>query len=465
MLMNRRRFLLASASVLPLPAAAQNSFLTPGGASVPGIVTMCLSGNVAVPCSASAFPPTANGAQADAAANFASGQYWASAATQASFAAWVTALGGSFARTSSATYLQGGVLKTATANTPRFPTDLAGTPQGIRLTGPATNLLLQSNAFGTAPWGLSGTATQTTDGPDGVANSAWVVAGNVGGSGTLSQILGAGSLTGSPQTVSWFARPGTSPTFHIQIVDQTTAATIWQALFTWATPGSPPTLSSVTGAATLIMTQLANGWWRFDATFTGTATDTFRFLFYPQNTSGSNTGVNTHLFGAQLASLPFGPDYIPTTTVTVAQGVDNLQYPFTQTTFSTLAVTNQLAFNTSSLMAFVGNQTNNIAIGSNSAAIQAYMRNNSVSPLLGPLYTLPANQHKFMGAGSNAGRSLTVDAAVPISDAVALVPAAPTALGIGSVAGGTFAMYGNMSQFAAWNGIVASAAEMQRLTT
>ena len=55
MLMNRRAFLLASASVLPLPAAAQNSFLTPGGASVPGIVTMCLSGGTAIPCSPS--PP------------------------------------------------------------------------------------------------------------------------------------------------------------------------------------------------------------------------------------------------------------------------------------------------------------------------------------------------------------------------------------------------------------------------
>lgn len=34
----------------PFPAMAQNSFPTPGGATVPGIVQMCYAANVAKPC-------------------------------------------------------------------------------------------------------------------------------------------------------------------------------------------------------------------------------------------------------------------------------------------------------------------------------------------------------------------------------------------------------------------------------
>jgi hypothetical protein len=52
-----RWLLLAAALLAPWPAAAQNSFLTPGGASVPGIVTMCIVGNLAVPCTGGSVTP------------------------------------------------------------------------------------------------------------------------------------------------------------------------------------------------------------------------------------------------------------------------------------------------------------------------------------------------------------------------------------------------------------------------
>jgi hypothetical protein len=44
--------LLALAATVP--ATAQNTFPTAGGATVPGFVTMCISGNVATPCNPSA---------------------------------------------------------------------------------------------------------------------------------------------------------------------------------------------------------------------------------------------------------------------------------------------------------------------------------------------------------------------------------------------------------------------------
>lgn len=49
-----KRILAAQAAAILLllagPAAAQNSFPTPGGATVPGYVNMCITGNRAVPC-------------------------------------------------------------------------------------------------------------------------------------------------------------------------------------------------------------------------------------------------------------------------------------------------------------------------------------------------------------------------------------------------------------------------------
>ena len=212
-MLRRRTLIKGLLATVATPALAQNSFLTPGGSSVPGIVTMCLSSNVAVPCATGgggSFPPNISGTQATIAADFAGQQYWASAASQASFAAWLTAIGGTYTRASSATYLQGGVVQTATANTPRFPTDLGGTPQGIRLTGAATNLLLQSNSFTTAPtWSSGGgTAAQNATGPDGKLHPG--VDGHPVDAGNANAFYQGTGSTGVA-TYSWFAKAGTNP--------------------------------------------------------------------------------------------------------------------------------------------------------------------------------------------------------------------------------------------------------------
>ena len=59
------RIILALALMIS-PALAQNSFVTAGGATVPGVVLMCIVGNVAVPCSGTSNGtntyPTAGGA-------------------------------------------------------------------------------------------------------------------------------------------------------------------------------------------------------------------------------------------------------------------------------------------------------------------------------------------------------------------------------------------------------------------
>jgi hypothetical protein len=48
------RIILALMVLWSGATSAQNAFVTPGGASVPGIVTMCISNGQAVPCTAGA---------------------------------------------------------------------------------------------------------------------------------------------------------------------------------------------------------------------------------------------------------------------------------------------------------------------------------------------------------------------------------------------------------------------------
>ena len=468
-MLRRRTLIKGLLATVATPALAQNSFLTPGGSSVPGIVTMCLSSNVAVPCATGgggSFPPNISGTQATIAADFAGQQYWASATSQASFAAWLTAIGGTYARASSATYLQGGVVQTATANTPRFPTDLGGVAQGIRLTGAATNVVIQSSGYTTASWiPLVSTLTTGQADPAGGTTAIKVIpnAGSVVNPGIYPGGTNPG-FTATQWTVAIFAKNAgynfinvdiTNSGAQIACFDLTTGAIITTGTFT------------ATGAI-----QLANGWWLCYMTcvpsLTGNNPPSIRvsnvatllgsFSFTADGVSGVS------LWGAQITNTAFPTDYIPTTTATVTQAADSFQFPFTQTTFSTLAIINQLGNDPSLFMAFAGTPTNNIAIGVLSP--NSITRNNSVGVLTGPAVAGSfLNLHKFMSAGSNAGRSITVDGVTPVADPTALVATAPTAMGIGSSVGGSFPMWGNISQFAIWNAIVASTAEMQRLTT
>ena len=61
MLMLRRLRLAALGAIFASPrraAFAQNNFPTPGGATAPGYVTMCIVANVAVPCNSSVVAGT-----------------------------------------------------------------------------------------------------------------------------------------------------------------------------------------------------------------------------------------------------------------------------------------------------------------------------------------------------------------------------------------------------------------------
>jgi hypothetical protein len=69
-----------------------------------------------------------------------------------------------------------------------------------------------------------------------------------------------------------------------------------------------------------------------------------------------------------------------------------------------------------------------------------------------------------MVAGGPSGKSITNNGSVPNSDASPLI-SGTSSIALGSIVGNSSPAYGNFNQLAIWNNLVASTAEMQRLTT
>ena len=478
-MLRRRTLIQGLLATVATPALAQNSFLTPGGSSVPGIVTMCLSSNVAVPCATGgggSFPPNISGTQATIAADFAGQQYWASAASQASFAAWMTAIGGTYTRASSATYLQGGVVKTAAANTPRFPTDLGGTAQGIRLTGSATNIAVPSNDFTNAAWSvqLVTIAPTATAGPDGVAGSAASIVPNATLGTHLTYTGSIGTVSSGSLCASVFLKPngynfgfvgikGSSGGQYGVIADLSTGAITSTNIINGGT-GTSSGAIKLAGGWVLVWAVVATSGAGGAAMFVGAsdvAVPTWDAAWDAPSFSGNGTS-GVYIFGAQTTNTPFPCDYIPTTTATVTQAADSLSFPFTQTTFSVLVGTNILlndgsggqrvvALNASIAPIFINNSTSFATFG-------------NVIFLTGPAITDVINPHKSMMVTNNTNVWLTSDGLVPVTAAGAFLAAAPSNLSLGNASGTSYAN-GNYPQLAVWNGVVASTVEMQRLTT
>ena len=422
------------------------------------------SGGVAPPV----FPPVVGATQATIAADFAGSQYWASAATQASFAAWLTAIGGTYSRASSATYLQGGVVKTAAANAPRFPTNNSGVAQGIRLTGPATNVITNSNGF-VASWTKQAVAnTSSGIGPDGSTAASFILPDTTNGghytyNATPTFVSGRG-------TASVFLKPNG---YNFGFVTISSGANRYCSVFDLTSGASTATSPSGTPTGTSFgSTVLANGWVNIWVTMDTTAGSGF-IIVGPCNvgvpsfsTSVPNfigDGVSGVLaFGGQVTQTAFPCDYIPTTTASVTQAADAFQFPFTQTTFSALVGTNGLRPNGSSSMYVIG------AAGVDAPVFTSNSTNFSLfssAQITGPTVTDIFNPHKTMVAGSPSNTWLTSDGLTPATGALGIVTATPASLFFNSNAVGAANSYGNYSQLATWNAIVASTAEMQRLTS
>lgn len=209
----------------------------------------------------------------------------------------------SLARSSSATYINvSGVLTTATTNAARFnyDTNFPGGNAAPSLTGPfllvepaATNLFLQSNAFGTSPWPVSSSITMVSGvftSPDGTLD---------GWSGTT---VGAFQTLG--QTVSTAAA-----TYNISV---------WSKYIT-GTSGLLFQINGVQGSGLALSTSIA----RYNSTIaaTGGTTGTVLFMESASSTNGF-FGMQLELAAGAGYFATHSSSYIATTTAGVTRSAD-----------------------------------------------------------------------------------------------------------------------------------------------
>lgn len=156
--------------------------------------------------------------------------------TSMSSTADLTAVGMTFSRSTSATYLNAsGTVVTASANQARFNYTTAGAKRGLLFEGSATNLLCHSTRLDDAQvgseqyWVTTYSATGSTSGitgPDGVANSATQFA-PIGSNGTC--IASAAMGTSAQRTFSFWARQSSGSTNLEYTLDN---GTNWTAVTT-----------------------------------------------------------------------------------------------------------------------------------------------------------------------------------------------------------------------------------------
>ncbi len=260
-------------------------------------------------------------------ADFSKSNYYYKGIIYPSFAAFNTSIGGTFSRASTATYLQGGVYKSALSNVARFPTDINGNPTGLRLTGAGTNLMLDSQFQNTGTH-MSNIATTFTQNaalsPDGVNSTA---AKLIEGSGTNTPFAYNSeiSFTNTKYTFSIFVEAAERSSVYFGVYKPSGSQS--GAVFTLSGAGSFVINDGLGYGATASITKIANSYYLLSVTLTPVVVDAVRVLFgfgtsFVQSYA-MTPGSGAYFWGFQVTNTAFQLDYIPTTTTTVTQAADS----------------------------------------------------------------------------------------------------------------------------------------------
>ena len=377
--------------------------------------------------------PRADGVPASVYIDAANQRYWAGS-RRADFSAWLTALGGTFTRASTATYTtSASLVATAASGALRFDHTSAGVAKGILLEGARTNLCLQSATMGTT-WAASNVtvATDSTTSPDGTANADTLTASAA--NGTLIQDLGV--IASAVKTFSVYLKRLTG-TGNIDL--------------------------TLDGGSTWTTKTITSSWARYEISQTLADPDCgIRIV---------TSGDAVYAWGGQVEAATFASSYIPTTTATVTRAADALNSPV-GSWYNQLAGSKYLVFDQANvatgmgLVGFSDNSTNLRAQAYTNTSAQP--RSAFSNPSYGEIGTraIAANTAvKFMQAWAASDRAQSVDGQTAETSTADVVPTSGiTRLDFALVQGVATPLHGHVREFAYFP-VRASNAELQRLTT
>jgi hypothetical protein len=244
-----------------------------------------------------------------------------------------------FSRSSAANYYNAsGILASATTNAPRFDYDPSNLVfNGVLVENAGTNLLLQSNGFGTT-WASSGPingptsqASAAVTGPDGTA-SGWSLTDNGTSFATYGKVQG---LSVSASTYYTFSCYFKKKDYQYASLRVEANISFWYQAFFDLNAGTVAGVQQNAGNTTVIGTiqALPNGWFRCAIVVKLGATDTTANfeIIYGDGAGVLHTGVvgtGIYVFGAQVESgggSSYGASsYIATTTTTANRSADSL---------------------------------------------------------------------------------------------------------------------------------------------
>ena len=418
--------------------------------------------------------------------------YWYNNTTYGSFAALLTALGGTFSRSTTATYTNSaGLLASAAINALRFdhnPVTLA--PLGILLEGPSTNLQTYSAAIGITGWSASGyTATANAiEAPDGNTTATQLAES---GSTTIFDINESFTFSNTTTyTASYFIAPrGGSqyvtiafagsgvPAYAIfdvinGIVTQTRTIGAGPTIVD-ATISGPWTVAGVNFFRCALTVTVASGSTTNAIYVNGTSTATYAGSDGAARQTYTGNAANGLYVGlGQVEQLGLASSYIPATTAAVTRAQDNLTIPGT---YSTVAATLLVRWygQPAAAVPYGGGlcsiddnnnyNSNNIdlSIGDNEVQVYSGSTNeaslNFGTPLVGAFNTLAASAKVGTAASSLNG-------ATAVTAGLAAMPVSFTNITIGDL-GGNYSRKPDtqIAQFGYWP-IAATPAQLQSLT-
>lgn len=255
--------------------------------------------------------------------------YYFNGAFPVNFAAFLTAISGTFARSSTAYYTNSsGILTQAGSGVIRFDYDpVSLNPKGILREGASTNLALQSNSFSNAAWTANAaTIGSTTASPDGGNNAAKIQEDNTTNFHFVLQNVDSGTVPASTVfTHSFYAKAAERSSAAFRIASN---GVLCSAIFTLSGAGSFQIIDNANSISPSISLG-PNGFYRCVITYTSPGGSAGEFMeFGPSDGAhlsyAGTAGNGIFAYGAQAEILGSASSYIPTTSATVTRAADSL---------------------------------------------------------------------------------------------------------------------------------------------